>query len=120
MNDKAALLRELLDKTLLALGDTRSTALGRVTMPGFAYAHTVRGVYAVREAVEEVLGEREALRDALIGALAHLPDSLNGDDWDWCWDELSSDSQETVKKIRAKGNAALASTEGAERAAHGP
>ena len=42
--------------------------------------------------------QRCALRDAL----AVLPDSRHGDDesWRWCWEELSGDAQDEVKRVR--------------------
>ena len=46
---------------------------------------------------------REAIR--LIADLAdHLPDtnSQSGEDWNWCWNELSGNSQDAVKKVRNK------------------
>ena len=37
--------------------------------------------------------------------LAHLPDSESqGEDWDWCWDELTDLSQENVKAARKKAS----------------
>lgn len=51
----------------------------------------------------------EELKAALQACLVVLPDSVgNGKDWDWCWDELSSESQGAVKAARAQANAALA------------
>lgn len=35
----------------------------------------------------------------------HLPDSTHENAcWIWCWDELDSDAQESVKKVRRKAN----------------
>jgi hypothetical protein len=35
----------------------------------------------------------------------HLPDACRAEgDWDWCWNELSDDSQEKVKEARERAN----------------
>lgn len=36
--------------------------------------------------------------------LDNLPDSIHSEDesWDWCWNELSGEAQEQVKKVRTE------------------
>ena len=42
--------------------------------------------------------------------LDHLPNARasKGEDWDWCWNELSSDSQESVEKAFSEATKFLA------------
>lgn len=46
---------------------------------------------------EELKKHREIIQELL----DCLPDhTSNGQDWDWCWDELFEESQEKVKQVR--------------------
>ena len=42
--------------------------------------------------------------DLIRELITHLPDNTVHDtpDWNWCWDELSDDSQDMVKDVRKK------------------
>lgn len=53
--------------------------------------------------IEELVEACKALMDALPDSAAHESDS-----WDWCWNELTEDAQETVKRARQLANAAIA------------
>ncbi len=45
-------------------------------------------------------------KDSIKELLNLLPDSrLKGDDWKWCWNELSDESQQSVKRGRKKAEA---------------
>lgn len=41
--------------------------------------------------------------------LCCLPDANNGEDWNWCWDELFDSSQEMVKQARKQARKFLLS-----------
>lgn len=44
----------------------------------------------------------EEAKKVINALLANLPDSIHTDDesWDWCWEELSGEAQEEVKRAR--------------------
>ena len=66
--------------------------------------------------------ENAELLEALKCCIDALPDSVHkakdGEDmwnhacWEYCWDELNEEAQDTVKAARAKGNAAIAKHKG--------
>lgn len=51
--------------------------------------------------------EVERLRELLKLALTVFPDANREEDFEWCWNELISTSQEEVKTVRAKINEEL-------------
>lgn len=54
------------------------------------------------EIKQGIVPETTTAKKLLELALTALPDSYHEHDksWTWCWDELGSDAQESVKKIR--------------------
>lgn len=62
-----------------------------------------------REDVPWLVERIAQLETVLRETLSVLPDSIHAPTWDWdnCWNELSSDSQELVRAVRTRANAAL-------------
>jgi len=54
------------------------------------------------------LHKLEKVAEAARELLEFLPDSMNGEDWEWAWDQLYADSQEQVKEVRERARKALA------------
>jgi len=59
-----------------------------------------------------LLEKQEAAAEAARELLKVLPDSANGEDWEWAWDQLYTDSQEHVKEARERARKVLAALEG--------
>jgi len=57
------------------------------------------------------LEKLEAVAKAARELLEFLPDSMNGEDWEWAWNQLYADSQERVKEVRERARKALAGLE---------
>jgi len=57
------------------------------------------------------LEQLEAVAKAARELLKFPPDSMNGEDWEWAWDQLYADSQEQVKAVRERARKALAALE---------
>jgi len=57
------------------------------------------------------LRKLERVAEAARELLKFLPDSINGEDWEWAWDQLYADSQEQVKAVRERAQKALAALE---------
>jgi len=59
--------------------------------------------------LREAIAEIERLQDKLREVLIVLPDGRGAgeEDWEWAWNELNTESQALVKKVRAEAEALL-------------
>jgi len=78
-----------------------------------------QAILAARKALQSEAGrdlldrlrKLERVAEAARELLEFLPDSMDGENWEWAWDQLYADSQEQVKAVRERAQKALAALE---------
>lgn len=88
-------------------------AAKRLESPLAGWSDTAWLCQVVRQLIAR-LKRLETVAEAARELLGFLPDSMNGEDWEWAWDQLYADSQEQVKEVRERARKALAALEAEE------